>query len=71
MKGGGALCSGVVGLEEKGRDSALRMYEVPAERMRGAQPPSISHAPPRFGSMEIDRMVPPVRIAYVRQTRRT
>jgi len=59
-----ALCSSVV---ERDRLMRCVCMEVPAERMRGAQPPSISQAPPRFGSMEMDRMVPPVRIAYVRQ----
>jgi hypothetical protein len=30
---------------------------IPADRMRGA-------APPKFGSMEMERTVPPVRIAF-------
>lgn len=37
---------------------------IPADRMRGAKPPSISQAPPRFGSMDMERTVPPVRIAF-------
>jgi hypothetical protein len=37
---------------------------IPADRMRGAKPPSISQAPPKFGSMEMERTVPPVRIAF-------
>jgi hypothetical protein len=39
------------------------MY-IPAVRIRGAKPPSISQAPPRFGSIEIERTVPPVRMAF-------
>ena len=38
--------------------------KYPAKRLAEELPPSISHAPPRLGSMDIERTDPPVAMAY-------